>query len=70
MSVKPYLRSKSSGNNKTNKVATLETPTKPNKLTNPVIRRGRGRLWKHPITKDSVTDYLTSANISANISIT
>jgi hypothetical protein len=69
-SVKPYLRSESSGNDKTDEVATLETPTEPNKPTDPVIRRGRGRPRKHPVTKDSVTDYLTSVNISTNTSIT
>jgi hypothetical protein len=39
-------------------VATLELPAEP---TEPVIRRGRGRPRKHPVTRD----YLTSANISA-----
>ena len=67
MFVKPYLRSESSGNDETDEVATLETPAEP---TEPVIRRGRGRPRKHPVTKDPVTDYLTSANISANASTT
>src|ERR1700721_3771528 len=63
MSIKPYLRSKSSSNNKTDKVATLETPAKP---TKPVIWRSRGRLQKHPVTENPVTrDHLTSANASA-----
>jgi hypothetical protein len=61
MFVKPYLRSETTSNNEANEVATLETPTKPTKPTDPVIRRGRGRPRKHPVTEN----YLTPGNISA-----
>ena len=62
MSIKPYLQSKSSSNNKINEVATLKIPAKP---TKPIIQRSRGHPQKHPITKNPVTrDHLTSTNIS------
>jgi hypothetical protein len=41
-------------------VATLKSPAEP---TEPVIRRGRGRLRKHPVTEDHLTPVNTSANI-------
>jgi hypothetical protein len=58
MFIKPYLRFESFNNDETNEVATLELPAEPIK---PVIRRNRGRLRKHPVTRD----YLTFINTSA-----
>jgi hypothetical protein len=69
MSVKPYLRSETTGNDEADEVATLETPTKPTEPTNPVIRRGRGRLRKHPVTEDHLTPGNISVTIPADISI-
>ena len=63
MSIKPYFRSKNASNNKLDKLKallptselTLEPikPTKPTIL--PLIKRGRGRPRKNPITKSHLT---------------
>jgi hypothetical protein len=50
-------------------VATLETPTKPTEPTNPIIRRGRGRLQKYPITGDYLTPGNTSTTTPAGVLI-
>jgi hypothetical protein len=50
-------------------VATLETPTKPTEPTDPVIRRGRGRPRKHPVTDDHLTPGNASTTTPADILI-
>ena len=73
MSVKPYFWPENTYNVKLDKLEvpaeldeleaplpTLEVPQKPTKPTKPIIKRGRGRPRKNPITEN----YLTSAGIS------
>jgi hypothetical protein len=64
MSVKPYLWSETTGNDKADEVAILESPAEPIEPTDPIMRRGRGRPRKHLVTED----HLTLGNISIIIS--
>ena len=78
MSVKPYLWTKNAYNAELDKLEaplpldklevplpTIEVYHKLTKPTKPAVKCGRGRLQKHPITRNPIIkNYLTSAGIS------